>query len=95
MTDADRTVHCWIYKSLKKDEMYLYAREESFERLVPEALLTAMGPLERVMELDLHPDRPLAREDVNRVIDHLLAQGYFLQMPPKLIPELNDGSDGF
>lgn len=95
MTDTRRSVHCWIYKSLKKDEMYLYVRDEAYETLVPEALLSAIGRLEKVMDLDLHPDRPLAREDVNQVIDHLLDQGYFLQMPPRLIPELNEGSDGF
>jgi len=94
MTDA-RRVHCWIYKSLRKDEMYLYVREEDYAALVPEALLNAMGKLEKVMELDLHADRPLARENVKQVITHLLEQGYFLQMPPKLMPELNDGSDGF
>jgi len=88
-------VHCWIYKSSKKDEMYLYVREEEYEKLVPEALLTAMGKLEKIMELDLHSDRPLAREDVNQVIDQLLEKGFFLQMPPKLIPEMNDSSDGF
>ncbi|GAB4349607.1 MAG: YcgL domain-containing protein [Gammaproteobacteria bacterium] len=95
MPDSDRTVHCWIYKSLKKDEMYLYVREEQVEGLVPESLLNAVGRLEMVMELDLHPGRPLAREDVNQVIDHLLDQGFYLQMPPRLAPELNDSSDGF
>lgn len=95
MSESERTVHCWIYKSLKKEEMYLYVREETYEELVPAALLSALGGLEKVMDLDLHPDRPLAREDVNQVIDHLLDQGYFLQMPPKLIPEMDDTSDGF
>lgn len=95
MNETQRTVHCWIYKSLKKDEMYLYVREQDYAALVPEALLKAIGRLEKVMELDLHPDRPLAREDVKQVIGQLREQGYHLQMPPKLIPELNDGSDGF
>ncbi len=95
MSDSARSVHCWIFKSLKKDEMYLYVREEEYEPLVPAALLAAMGRLEKVMEIDLHPERPLAREDVNQVIDQLLEQGYYLQMPPKIIPELNDTSDGF
>ena len=90
-----RTVHCWIFKSLKKEEMYLYVRDAAYQELVPEALLSAMGKLEPVMELDLRSDRPLAREDVNQVIDQLLDRGFYLQMPPKLIPELNDTSDGF
>jgi uncharacterized protein YcgL (UPF0745 family) len=44
-----------------------------------------------VMELALHPDRPLAREDVNKVIGNLRSLGYHLQMPPNLVPELYDG----
>ena len=95
MSDAGHSVHCWIYKSLKKEEMYLYVSKEDYEQHVPEALLRAMGRLEKVMEIDLHPERPLARVDVNQVIAHLRDHGYFLQMPPKLIPELNDTSDGF
>ncbi|AKH22245.1 YcgL domain-containing protein [Sedimenticola thiotaurini] len=88
---ADNTTHCWIYRSSKKDEMYLYlAREDDFQD-VPEALLQRFGTPLPVMELELHPDRQLAREDVNKVIGNLRSIGYHLQMPPNLIPELNDG----
>ncbi len=43
------------------------------------------------MELELHPDRHLAREDVNKVIGNLRNIGYHLQMPPNLVPDLYDG----
>lgn len=75
-------VHCTIYKSSRKVDTYLYVeREDDFSR-VPEQLLQMLGPLQRVMNLDLHPQRPLARADVNQVMAELQAQGYFLQMPP-------------
>ena len=35
----------------------------------------------------LHPERPLAREDIHQVLENLDKQGYHLQMPP---PDLDD-----
>ncbi len=71
--------------------MYLYlAEEDGFEQL-PEALRRLFGRPALVMQLDLHPSRPLAREDVTQVITHLRDQGFFLQMPPKLQPHLYHG----
>ena len=62
--------------------MFLYVdREDNFER-VPTALLSAMGELELVMALQLGPDRKLARANVDRVIEDLNQQGFYLQMPP-------------
>lgn len=80
------TTACWIYKGIKRDEMYLYVdREDNFER-VPAALLSAMGELELVMRLELSPDRKLARADIHRVIEDLDQQGFYLQMPPGKVP---------
>ena len=63
MTEATDKLPCWIYKSLRKQEMYLYlAKEDGFDDL-PEALTSRFGRPEFVMELELHADRPLARED--------------------------------
>lgn len=92
MTDSnDNATPCWIYRSSKKDEMYLYlAREDAFDEL-PEALMKQFGNPLPVMELELHPQRKLAREDVEKVIGNLRNLGYHLQMPPNLVPELNDG----
>ncbi|TVT59904.1 MAG: YcgL domain-containing protein [Sedimenticola thiotaurini] len=92
MTDTDSTTTpCWIYRSSKKEEMYLYhAKEENFED-IPDALMKRFGTPLLVMELELHPDRNLAREDVSKVINNLKNIGYHLQMPPNLIPDMNDG----
>ena len=80
------TTACWIYKGAKRDEMYLYVdREDDFER-VPPALLSALGDLELVMSLELDPNRQLARADVQRVIEELSQQGFYLQMPPVTEP---------
>ncbi len=75
-------VHCWVYRSAKKEQTYLYVpRENAFEG-VPRALLRALGELELVMQLELHAGRKLARAEVEHVMAQLEAPGYYLQMPP-------------
>ncbi|AFJ01398.1 hypothetical protein Q7C_217 [Methylophaga frappieri] len=61
--------------------MYLLV-EDDFS-VVPETLLNAFEPApEKVMTLRLSSDRPLAREDVDQVMQQLQEQGFYLQMPP-------------
>jgi len=73
---------CWIYKGSKKEQTYLYVnRENDFEH-VPDALLNALGELVLVMDVQLHPQRTLARADVGQVLAELEEKGFFLQMPP-------------
>jgi uncharacterized protein YcgL (UPF0745 family) len=89
MTD---TLDCWIYKSPHKDEMYLYMPLKDDFDAVPDALLQRFGPPVFVMELGLHPGRRLAREDVNTVMSNLIDQGFHLQMPPELHPDVCYGN---
>ena len=85
---AEQTLHCWVYGSNRKDEMYLYlARKEGFEDL-PAELRQRFGQPRLVMELDLNPCRSLAREDVNRVLDNLRQRGFHLQLPPRIQAEI-------
>jgi uncharacterized protein YcgL (UPF0745 family) len=84
---------CWIYKSPLKEEMYLYVSEEEGFDQVPKALMARFGNPVFVMELELHEERPLAREDVLQVMGNLREQGFHLQMPPKLEPWLYHGNE--
>jgi len=89
---AEDNLHCWVYRSLRKQEMYLYlAGEDGFDR-VPEPLMERFGAPVLVIELELSPERQLAREDVNQVMANLGDQGFHLQMPPQLQPELYHGN---
>jgi len=85
---------CWIYKSPKKDEMYLYlAKEDDFDA-VPELLMARFGaPATLVMELELHPKRRLARANVKKVLKELAEEGYYLQMPPDLRADIYHGNE--
>lgn len=76
-------IRCDIFKSSKKDEMYLYViQQENALNAVPKTILTAFGQATFVMSLDLHQNRKLARVNVLHVMDSLQTKGYFLQMPP-------------
>lgn len=86
-------IDCWIYKSRRKDEMYLYLANEGDFDPVPAELLGAFGAPQFVMRLTLSPQRPLARVDVDVVIAKLRQQGFYLQTPPKLEPTLYHGND--
>ncbi len=71
-----------IYRSPKKEGMYLYVdKREGLER-VPEPLLKQFGEAELAMTLLLTPERKLARVEAPKVLESIGEQGFFLQMPP-------------
>ena len=85
-------VNCKIYRCTKRDEMYLYVHEDKTTDELPEDLLKLVKNLIHVMDLELSPERKLARVDVMLVMKQLEEQGYFLQMPPDpLKPDLHYG----
>lgn len=79
-------MHCYIYKSVKREGLYLYLLREDDFADVPEALVQSLGRAELVMPLELSPDRKLVRADVVQVMEQLQAQGYYLQLPPTKLP---------
>lgn len=75
-------MHAHVYKSLRKDDTYVYlAARDDFTRL-PEPLRTQLGGLQFVLEVALTPGRKLAREDVDVVRGNLALRGFHLQFPP-------------
>ncbi|TWC34120.1 hypothetical protein FBY03_11385 [Pseudomonas sp. SJZ079] len=73
---------CSIYKSPRKNEMYLYVLKSDALKRVPETLLAAFGQPIHTFDMVLSPERKLAREDIQQVLENLDGQGYHLQMPP-------------
>lgn len=73
---------CFVYKSLKKMDAYLFiATKDDFSQ-VPEALRQMLGRLEFVMEVDLHKREKLAQAGPQQIREQLQQQGYYLQLPP-------------
>lgn len=83
-------MHCDIYRSSKKEEMYIYIpcdpkQEQTDEdplANVSDAIKQAFGRATFVMRLELSEARKLARVNVLHVMDSLATKGFFLQMPP-------------
>lgn len=80
-------MQCYIYKSLKKDQLYLYVNKKDDFSNLPEGCLEVFGHLQFVMELNLTPERTLAREDAEKVLAQLQTKGFFIQLPPTLMSE--------
>lgn len=78
----DRPIPCTIYRGSRQADLYLYLRDGIEPATLPEALRARLGSLTQVMQLDLTPQRKLARVDVLGVMRQLGTQGWFLQLPP-------------
>ena len=85
-----------IYKSLRKDDTYVFlAARDDFTR-VPEAVRAPLGRLQFVMELALTPERKLARGDAAVVRGNLATRGFHLQLPADMADPMTEdwGTDG-
>jgi uncharacterized protein len=79
-------VLCDIYRTSKRQEMYLYvAREDGLKR-VPESLLLQFSEPSLVTTLVLSESRKLGRADVLQVMSDIADKGFYLQMPPAPYP---------
>ncbi|MEH6582886.1 MAG: YcgL domain-containing protein [Halioglobus sp.] len=86
---------CQIYRSPRKQEMYLYVDKAKGLEDVPEALLAQFGEPEERMVLVLTPEKKLARASVSEVLEQIMTNGFYLQMPPTSAELLKrDGNNG-
>ncbi len=77
---------CYIYKSIKKNELYLYLDKQDDFSSIPNDILKSIGHPEYVMQLEITPERKLARENATDVLKGIDANGFFIQMPPTIHP---------
>lgn len=73
---------CEVFKSPRKDEMYLYIDKQEGLKRVPEQLLELFGTPVSVMTLLITEDKKLARIEAKDVMDNIREKGFYLQMPP-------------
>lgn len=79
-------VLCDVFKTRKKDEMYLYVSRKDGTKRVPDNLMEMFGRPELAMTIIITPDKKLGRADAEKVLSEIEAQGYYLQMPPPKEP---------
>lgn len=73
---------CSIYKSSRKDEMYLYVNKTDLLKRVPDVLIEMFGKPNHLMDMPIKPGRKLARVDVEKMLAGIKEKGFYLQMPP-------------
>ena len=56
-------MRCFVYKSLKKADTYVYLARRDDAAALPAALRATLGELDFVLEIELTAERKLARED--------------------------------
>ena len=86
---------CQVFRSPRKEEMYLYVDKARGLVDVPEVLMTQFGEPEAVMTILLDPQRKLARANTAEVLADIAEKGFYLQMPPTAAELLRrDGQGG-
>jgi uncharacterized protein len=76
-------MHCFVYASQRKADTYLWLNRRDDFQALPAPLALMLGDLRFVLEVELHAERRLPREDSRVVMDHLTTQGWHLQLPPQ------------
>lgn len=71
----------FIYRCNLKPDMYIYLAEEDVFDNMPKEIFNSLGIIEFCMELEINPDRKLAREDTETVLNNLKEHGFHLQLP--------------
>jgi len=80
------TTPCYIYRSKKTAELYLFlAKEDDFDT-VPAEVMKNFGMPEKAMELELSAQSKLARSKPEEVIRNLKERGFHIQLPPPKTP---------
>jgi len=74
-------ITCYVYRSLKKDNTYLYIETKDDFDKVPLSLMDVFGTGEFCLEFDHTPERKLSQENPQQVYDNLKNLGFHLQLP--------------
>ena len=85
----DKTL-CQVYRSPKKEGMYLYVLREDNLSKVPEELLARFGTPELAMSLVVTPDKQLARMSGTALLEALNSKGFYLQLPMASSDEMRE-----
>ncbi len=81
---------CFIYKSNKKEQTYLYLNNKDNFSDVPNELMNVFGKPHFVMVINLSSRNKLAIVNIDKVKEALQNEGYFLQLPPPPVNLLDE-----
>ena len=75
-------MHCYIYRSRKKTELYLFLAEENNFDEVPKTIMDSFGEPEKSMELEVTESMKFVRTDAKTLLNNLKQHGFHIQLPP-------------
>ena len=75
-------MNCFVYRSEKKQGMFLYLSNKDDFECVPESLMKLLGETTYSFEFDLNQDKKMVKVEAKEVMKTMDKNGYFLQMPP-------------
>ncbi len=67
---------CSVFKSSKKDEMYLYVDKQEQLARVPDALKTMFGTPLHVFDMLITPEKKMARVEADKVLSDIQEKGF-------------------
>lgn len=73
-----------VYKSLRKVDTYLYVEKRDDFSSVPDALMQQFGEPQFVMLVPLVKHDIIAGIKTTTLVEKLQAEGFYLQLPPKV-----------
>ncbi|WP_432452814.1 YcgL domain-containing protein [Agarivorans sp. QJM3NY_29] len=73
---------CAVYKSLKKQQTYLYIEKKDDFSKVPDSLMALMGAKELVMLVPKRPTKDFSCVSIESLELAFKEPGYYLQLPP-------------
>lgn len=74
---------CYVYKSSKKTDTYLYIQKKDDFSELPSELMQLFGTPQLVTVLNLNQHEKLARMNVSDLRQAFEEKGFYLQLPPK------------
>lgn len=74
-------MECVVYKSLKKDETFLFIETTTPLSDLPADLIKVLGQTEMLMTLNLTPEKKMARGNASEIMISIEKHGFHLQMP--------------
>lgn len=82
-------MNCYIYRCAAKNDMYVFLKDQDDFSVIPKHIMKSLGETEFTLEIDITPEKKLAKEDAKTVVSNLEEHGFHLQLPSeKSIEEL-------
>jgi uncharacterized protein YcgL (UPF0745 family) len=88
-------IKCEVYRCGKKSDTYLYLKNGMDLENLPEEMLGLLGELTPFLKLELSESSKLARVETSDVLQALVNQGYYLQLPPGELLKTQAPGTGF